>query len=107
MTSQRIALHDCPDWPLYLSRDEAARYVGVSPSLFDIEVKQGLWPAGEYRGQKNGRITWYRPAIDAAAAARHGISNPVVDYWERRDADRASRKARMLTAARGFRSEGD
>ena len=59
-------------WPLYLSREEAARYVGVSPTLFDQEVEQGLWPAATRRGKKDTRVTWYRPALEDAAALREG-----------------------------------
>lgn len=59
-----------PNWPLYLSRDEAARYVGVSPNTFDREVELGMWPEPVTRGAKDGRLTWYRPAIEQAAQRR-------------------------------------
>lgn len=69
MTTSRADIAT-PNWPLYLSRDEAARYVGVSPNVFDDEVTAGAWPAASRRGIKGGRVTWYRPALDAAAQAR-------------------------------------
>lgn len=72
MTTRRAHVGPLPNWPLYLSREEAAAYVGVSPSLFDIEVKAGKWPKAETRGLKDGRLTWYRPGLDKAAAVRNG-----------------------------------
>jgi hypothetical protein len=70
--------------PLYLTREEAARYVRVSVRLFDAEVRAGKWPAPEMRGAAGSKPTWYRPAIDAAAARRH----------ETGGTDDAGRKAR-------------
>lgn len=72
-----------PHWPLYLSREEAARYVGVSPTLFDSEVAAGMWPAPVKRGEKGGRVTWYRPAIDRHAAGREagGADNGTFEAW--------------------------
>ncbi|MGO8918492.1 MAG: hypothetical protein ACLQJR_21540 [Stellaceae bacterium] len=55
------------NWPLDLNREEAARYVGIGTSLFDREVAAGMWPAPVRRGEKRGRKTWYRPAIEKAA----------------------------------------
>lgn len=72
MTARRQNLSELPYWPLYLSREEAARYVGVSPNLFDAEVKAGRWPGAQNRGLSGGRLTWYRPALDAAASAQNG-----------------------------------
>jgi hypothetical protein len=72
MTAKRADIAEMPYWPLYLSREQAASYVGVSPGLFEIEVKAGLWPTAERRGLNGGRLTWYRPALDRAADARNG-----------------------------------
>lgn len=72
MTARKSQIADMPYWPLYLSREQSAAYLGVSPNTFDIEVKAGLWPAAEKRGLKEGRLTWYRPALDRAAEARNG-----------------------------------
>jgi len=57
--------------PLYLSAEEAAAFLGVSARTFAEEVAQGWWPTARRRGAKGGRLTWYRPALEAAAAALH------------------------------------
>jgi predicted DNA-binding transcriptional regulator AlpA len=49
--------------PRGLSRREAALYIGVSPSLFDILVKDGRMPSPK---RINGRVVWDRKLIDAA-----------------------------------------
>jgi hypothetical protein len=54
---RRVPLVELPFWPLYLSRDEAARYVGVSGDVFAMEVASGMWPPGRPRGGKGGRLT--------------------------------------------------
>lgn len=65
-----------PGWPRYLSRDEAAAYVGVSASTFDDEVLAGWWPAPRRRGLKGGRCTWDRLALDAFADRAAGLGLP-------------------------------
>lgn len=72
MTLRRHALSELPYWPLYLSRDQAAAYVGVSPNVFDEEVRAGRWPEAVGRGPRGGRLTWYRPALEQRAAAQNG-----------------------------------
>ncbi len=59
--------------PLFLSREQAAEFVGVSARVFDAEVAAGLWPKAVRRGAKEGALTWYRPALEAMAATRHGL----------------------------------
>jgi hypothetical protein len=91
---------DLPYWPLYLSRDEAARYVGVSPTLFDDEVAAGLWPQPVRRGsgtQRAGRVTWYRPDLEAAAR-RRSADGEEDDYEARRAAAHAAREGRKAQA---------
>lgn len=66
--------------PLYLSRAEAARYVGVGESLFDAEVAAGIWPPPTRRGSKGGRVTWYRPALERAAAEREETGSTTGDF---------------------------
>src|ERR1700756_5104424 len=39
---RRQTLEDLPDWPKYLSREEAARYLGVSVDVFDDELRAGV-----------------------------------------------------------------
>jgi transcriptional regulator with XRE-family HTH domain len=64
---------DLPGWPKYLSRDEAARYLGVSIDAFDDEVRSGLWPAGRPRGGRGSRLTWNRTLLDAIADALDSV----------------------------------
>lgn len=49
-----------------LSREEAAEYVGVSPSLFDAMVKDQRMPAAK---RINARTVWDRRQLDAAFTA--------------------------------------
>lgn len=58
----------------FLTRRQAAIYVGVSVSTFDHEVRIGLWPHGRRRGAKGGRLTWDRALLDAAADQQSGLS---------------------------------
>ena len=67
---RRIPLSEMPAWPRYLSRDEAAAYVGVSVGKFDAEVQTGIWPAPMRRGS---RVTWDRFALDRMADAHSGL----------------------------------
>jgi hypothetical protein len=73
MSDRRAPLSQLPFWPRYLSRDEAARYVGVSPDVFDVEVDDKQWPQARRRGGKGGRLTWDRLALDVAADRDSGI----------------------------------
>ena len=52
--------------PRGLSREQAAAYVGISPSLFDMLVKDGRMPAPK---RVNARTIWDRLELDAAFAA--------------------------------------
>lgn len=70
MTRARLA--DLPFWPRLLSREEAARYLGVSVDVFDDEVKSGVWPRGTSRGARGGRLTWDRLGLDHAADGMSG-----------------------------------
>src|SRR3954468_9658161 len=65
MTAPGLNPSELPYWPLHLSRELAAAYVGVSPNLFDQEVKAGKWPKGTRRGPRGKRITWDRRDLDA------------------------------------------
>ena len=49
--------------PRGLSREEAAAYIGVSPSLFDILVKDGRMPRPK---RINSRVVWDRLKLDVA-----------------------------------------
>jgi hypothetical protein len=52
--------------PRGLSRTEAAAYVGVSASLFDVTVKDGRMPLPK---RINARTIWDRHRLDAAFLA--------------------------------------
>lgn len=49
--------------PRGMDREEAARYIGVSCSLFDEMVKDGRMPRPR---SANARVIWDRIALDAA-----------------------------------------
>lgn len=71
-----LGMEGLPDWPRYLGRAEAARYLGVSPATFDTEVAAGTWPAPVRRGALKTKLTWDRKALDAAADRLSGIPAP-------------------------------
>jgi excisionase family DNA binding protein len=52
-----------PYWPRGLSREEAARYVGVGGTKFDEMVKDGRMPKPK---RVEGRVVWDRAALDLA-----------------------------------------
>lgn len=62
--------------PRFLSREDAAAYLGVCPNTFDSEVKSGMWPPPMRRGAKLRAVTWDRRALDAAADRHSGLANP-------------------------------
>lgn len=67
MTDRALTLSEYP--PRGLSRDEAARYVGIGPTLFDELVQTGKMP----RPVRIGRRTiWDRFKLDAAFADLDG-----------------------------------
>lgn len=109
----RAPLAELPFWPRFLSLEEAARYVGVSPAVFAEEVKEGLWPQPLRRGSRGGRLTWDRIALDQwadrASSAKEGVAEPAATgpaysdqsaaYWMEKidatsDRNRVARKAR-------------
>jgi hypothetical protein len=51
-----------PYWPRGLSREEASRYVGVGPTLFDAMVADGRMPKPK---RANSRTLWDRVQLDA------------------------------------------
>lgn len=67
-----------PGWPRFLSRDQAAAYVGVSARVFDAEVSEGAWPAARRRGAKAGRLTWDRLLLEAYADRAAGLGLPAL-----------------------------
>jgi hypothetical protein len=47
--------------------------VGVSPNVFLLEVKTGLWPDPMRRGSKLAIVTWDKSLLDLAADQRAGV----------------------------------
>lgn len=66
--------------PRGLSREQSAAYVGVSPSFFDMLVKDGRMP-GPMR--MNTRVVWDRLKLDAAFEALADTDNASAeDEWK-------------------------
>jgi predicted DNA-binding transcriptional regulator AlpA len=57
--------------PRGLSRTDAAAYVGVSPSMFDLMVKDGRMPEPK---RINSRVVWDRRQLDNAFEALPGMT---------------------------------
>jgi len=68
--------------PRGLSRREAADYIGVSPSLFDVLVKDGRMPAPK---RINSRTIWDRGRIDEAFDALPDDENKTINPWDERE----------------------
>ena len=49
--------------PRGLSREQAAAYIGISPSLFDMLIKDGRMPGPK---RINSRVLWDRLKLDTA-----------------------------------------
>jgi len=64
--------------PRGLSREQAAAYIGVSPSLFDTMVKDRRMPEPK---RINARTVWDRLQLDAAFAALPSNEQPV-NPWD-------------------------
>ena len=65
--------------PRGLSREEAAAYIGVSPSLFDILVKDGRMPVPK---RINSRVVWDRLKLDVAFEVLDGTdADGADDEW--------------------------
>jgi predicted DNA-binding transcriptional regulator AlpA len=63
--------------PRGLSRAEAARYIGVSPSLFDQMIKDGRMPQSI---RINARVVWDRKELDEAFEALKDA--PEANPWD-------------------------
>jgi predicted DNA-binding transcriptional regulator AlpA len=64
--------------PRGLSREQSARYIGISPSLFDQLVNDGRMPKPK---RINARTVWDRRKLDEAFDALDDDS-PVSDPWD-------------------------
>lgn len=85
MTSKATILFALPVSlaPRGLSRQQAAVYIGVSPTKFDGLVEDLLMPAPKIIG---GRKVWDRLALDAAFSAlpdANGDADHLDDVWSR------------------------
>ena len=65
--------------PRGLKREEAAAYVGVSPSLFDMLVKDGRMPTPK---RINSRTIWDRGRIDEAFDALPDEEHKTINPWD-------------------------
>jgi predicted DNA-binding transcriptional regulator AlpA len=65
--------------PRGLSREQAAAYVGVSPSLFDAMVKDGRMPMPK---RINSRTVWDRLELDASFAALPCNDASIKNPWD-------------------------
>lgn len=65
------SLANMPYWPLMLSDEQAAAYVGLSRESFRRAVDSGDYP---HPVRSHGRrVLWYRPGLDQAAAELAGL----------------------------------
>jgi prophage regulatory protein len=76
--------------PRYLTRAQAAAYLGVSVDTFNAEVRLGWWPPARPRGLKGILYTWDRKALDAAADLAMGIGGLAPTPQALRDAAEAA-----------------
>jgi hypothetical protein len=65
--------------PRGLSREQAAAYIGVSPSLFDILVRDGRMPAPK---RINARTVWDRLQLDGAFDALPSSDEASTNPWD-------------------------
>lgn len=66
--------------PRGLRRTEAAAYIGVSVSMFDWMIAQGLMPKPKRVG---GRVIWDRLKVDEAFTAIPGDDEkPKQSFWD-------------------------
>jgi hypothetical protein len=57
----------------FLTREQAAAYVGVGATTFAAEVAQGIWPPPMRRGAKGTALTWDRLLLDRACDRLAGL----------------------------------
>lgn len=93
MTAEAFTM---PDWPRYLTREQAAIYLGVGKDTFTDEVTAGFWPHGRARGGRGGKLTWDRKLLDleadrfanlsptSHAAEQDGPPDPAIEALDRR-----------------------
>jgi hypothetical protein len=57
----------------FLTRDQAAAYLGVGATTFNQEVQAGIWPPAMKRGTKGSALTWDIKLLDRAADRLGGL----------------------------------
>jgi predicted DNA-binding transcriptional regulator AlpA len=62
MTRRRADIH-CPREPIGLSREEAARFIGIGSTLFDKLVDSGQMPGPR---SVAGRMVWHAGELERA-----------------------------------------
>jgi hypothetical protein len=82
-----------PYWPRFLSREQAALYLGVSVKVFDAEVEKGMWPPARPRGAKGAKLTWDRVALDRCADGEDQGGDEDAEFERAREAAAAARAA--------------
>ena len=65
--------------PRGLSREQGAAYIGISPSLFDMLIKDGRMPGPN---RINSRVVWDRLKLDAAFEALAETDDGSTDEWK-------------------------
>jgi hypothetical protein len=78
MKTQRADILPVSLPPRGLAREQAAAYIGVSASLFDLMVKDGKMPKPK---RVNTRTLWDRLALDRAFARLPGGDDEEEDDW--------------------------
>jgi hypothetical protein len=84
----------------FLTREQAAAYVGVSARTFAAEVAAGMWPAPLRRGGRGGALTWDCRLLDRAADRLAGLADAI------KDSALEAAEAQALEASRGSTPNG-
>ena len=61
------------------NRKRAAHYIGISPSLFDMMVKDGRMPSPK---RINSRLVWDRQSLDEAFEALPDEQSANANPWD-------------------------
>ncbi len=77
----------------FLTREQAAGFLGVSVRTFDDEVRAGMWPPATRRGAKGSALTWDRVLLDRAADRLAGLAAATSWGPDMQSAERAALEA--------------
>lgn len=70
MSARVSDLERLPDWPLMMSAEQAAAYVGLSRPSFQKAVDDAIFPEPVRLGR---RALWHRQSLDLFAARLAGL----------------------------------